>query len=93
MTGALLLRIVVEGPPARRFLYVNSGTSAGQHDSRWSRRAKVALGGITAGQVRRARGPAVSRFRVRRFAVSRDGFGADSDQPSSSRPAWVGPAG
>ncbi len=37
----------VQGPPAGRFVYVNSGTYAGQADSCWSRRAKVPLAGIT----------------------------------------------
>lgn len=36
-----------QGPPAGRFLYVNSGTRAGQADSCWDRRAKVPLSGIT----------------------------------------------
>jgi hypothetical protein len=35
-----------QGPPASRFVYVNSGTSAGQADSCWTRRAKVPLTGI-----------------------------------------------
>ena len=34
------------GRPDDRFLYVNSGTSAGQAGSGWTRRAKVRLGGI-----------------------------------------------
>ena len=37
----------VQGPPAGRFVYVNSGTYARQADSCWSRRAKVPLAGIT----------------------------------------------
>jgi len=37
----------VQGPPGDRFLYINSGTYAGQSDSCWSRRAKVPLSGIT----------------------------------------------
>lgn len=32
-----------QGPPATRFVYINSGTSAGQVDSCWTRRAKVPL--------------------------------------------------
>jgi Family of unknown function (DUF5990) len=36
-----------QGPPQDRFVYVNSGTSAGQADSCWTRRAKVKLAGIT----------------------------------------------
>jgi hypothetical protein len=36
-----------QGPPAARFVYVNSGTLAGQPDSCWTRRAKVPLTSIT----------------------------------------------
>jgi hypothetical protein len=32
-----------QGPPAGRFVYVNSGTRAGQKGSCWNRRAKVPL--------------------------------------------------
>lgn len=42
-----LLGPVTQGPPAGRFLYVNSGKRAGQVDSCWDRRAKVSLTGIT----------------------------------------------
>ena len=38
---------LAQGPPAGRFVYVNSGTLAGQADSCWTRRAKVHLAGIT----------------------------------------------
>ena len=37
----------LQGPPAGRFVYVNSGTRAGQPDSPWDRRAKVSLAGLT----------------------------------------------
>jgi hypothetical protein len=33
----------VQGPARGKFIYVNSGTSAGQHDSPWTRRAKIGL--------------------------------------------------
>ena len=36
-----------QGPPEARFVYVNSGTLAGQPESCWSRRAKIPLTGIT----------------------------------------------
>ena len=36
-----------QGPPDRRFVYVNSGTCAGQTGTPWSRRAKIPLTGIT----------------------------------------------
>ena len=42
-----------QGTPADRFVYVNSGSRAGQTGSRWDRRAKVQLGTITGAQVRR----------------------------------------
>lgn len=42
----VFLGAAAQGPPARRFVYINSGTSAGQMDSCWSRRAKVPLGAI-----------------------------------------------
>lgn len=40
-----------QGPRHARFVYVNSGVRAGQAGSRWDRRAKVPLLGITAGQI------------------------------------------
>jgi Family of unknown function (DUF5990) len=45
----------VQGSPASRFVYVNSGTLAGQADSCWTRRAKVPLTGITWDLIERAR--------------------------------------
>ncbi|MEP6788501.1 MAG: DUF5990 family protein [Acidobacteriota bacterium] len=39
------------GPKDVRFLYVNSGTSAGQHFSCWTRRAKISLMSITRTQI------------------------------------------
>ena len=43
-----LLGKCTQGPPDARFVYLNSGTSAHQFGSPWSRRAKVPLKGITA---------------------------------------------
>ena len=45
-----------QGPPARRFIYVNSGRQAGQNDSCWDRRAKIPLGQIAPGDVEAALG-------------------------------------
>lgn len=36
----------VQGPPKQRFVYLDIGTCAGQHDSRWTRRMKIPLTGI-----------------------------------------------
>lgn len=37
---------VVQGPPAARFVYLCSGTLAGDPESCWTRRAKIPLAGI-----------------------------------------------
>ena len=44
-----------QGPPGGRFVYVNSGTLAGQSDSCWTRRAKIPLTSITWALIDRAR--------------------------------------
>ena len=46
-----LLGDVTQGPPDRRFIYVNAGQLAGQADSCWQRRAKVFLRGIDSAMV------------------------------------------
>src|SRR3954471_16869912 len=38
--GPRLLGPFVQGPPSARFVYVTSGTRAGQPTSKWDRRAK-----------------------------------------------------
>lgn len=45
------LGALVQGPRGGRFVYVNSGTLAGQQDSRWTRRAKIHLAAITWKQI------------------------------------------
>jgi hypothetical protein len=35
-----------QGPPSDRFIYINSGTLAGQADTCWTRRAKLKLASI-----------------------------------------------
>lgn len=57
-----------QGPADARFVYLNSGTSAGQADSPWTRRAKISLSAITWPQIEDAiaRGvPLVGRIRGR----------------------------
>ena len=49
-----LLGAFVQGPPSARFVYVNSGTLAGEKPSSWTRRAKVSLMGITRELVEKA---------------------------------------
>ena len=61
-----------QGPPAGRFVYVNSGTLAGQADSAWSRRAKVPVTGITWALIERARA-AGSTLEAEIAGTARDG--------------------
>jgi len=42
-----------QGPKDARFIYVNSGTYAGEHHSCWGRRAKLSLMTITRDQIER----------------------------------------
>ena len=44
----------VQGTPARRFIYVDVGTYAGQRNTPWSRRIIVLLNGITLDQIKKA---------------------------------------
>ena len=41
------LGVFVQGPPTQRFIYIDIGTYAGQKDTRWSRRLKIPLLGIS----------------------------------------------
>ena len=43
-----------QGPKDARFVYVNSGTYAGQHPTPWGRRAKLSLMSITKEQIETA---------------------------------------
>lgn len=45
-----------QGPPATRFVYVNSGQAAGQSGTSWNRRAKIPLGSITWDLIEQAKG-------------------------------------
>jgi hypothetical protein len=54
--GAVFLGPAAQGPPGDRFVYVNSGTSAGQQGSPWTRRAKLKLGTLDRALVDRVLG-------------------------------------
>jgi Family of unknown function (DUF5990) len=73
--------LCAQGPSVGRFVYVNSGTSAGQAGSCWTRRAKVPLAGISwelIGQVL-ARPAAVLEARIR--GTGKDGGPACATVP------------
>ena len=68
-----LLGPFTQGPPDGRFVYVCSGTLAGQPDSRWTRRAKIQLGGITGQLIRRALKQPEARLEARFIGTAGDG--------------------
>jgi len=68
-----------QGPPRERFVYVNSGTSAGQVESCWTRRAKVKLASIDADLARQALSGGVLEARI--AATGRDGGPACASVP------------
>lgn len=70
-----------QGRPADRFVYVNSGTMAGQADSCWTRRAKVPLAGITREMVSQARARPGAVLEARIAGTARDGGPACATVP------------
>lgn len=70
------LGVVAQGPPAERFVYVCSGTSAGDPTSPWTRRAKIPLASIKRTQVR-----AGGTLEVRVDGVAKDGGPACATVP------------
>ena len=70
-----------QGPPAGRFIYVNSGKRAGQADSGWDRRAKVKLSGIGWEAVERVLAAPAARLEARIEGTGRDGGPACASVP------------
>ncbi len=62
-----------QGPPAGRFVYVNSGRRAGQAESCWDRRAKIPLSQIPPSQVEAALSGGTARLEVRILGRAQDG--------------------
>jgi hypothetical protein len=62
-----------QGPPASRFVYVNSGTMAGESAEPWTRRAKIPLAGITEAMIDEALADPGSRIEARIQGTARDG--------------------
>lgn len=74
----------VQGPPGGRFVYVNSGTLAGQAASCWSRRAKIPLGAVDGGLLHAALQQPDSFLEARIFGTGRDGGRVCATTPVSS---------
>ena len=70
-----------QGSPADRFVYVNSGTSAGQAGSCWTRRAKVRLSGIGWDLVEQVLAAPAARLEARIEGTGRDGGPACASVP------------
>ena len=62
-----------QGPKDQRFVYVNSGTYAGQPGSSWQRRAKIKLTSVTREQIEKVIGKTGALLEAEIFGASRDG--------------------
>lgn len=62
-----------QGPKDSRFVYVNSGTYAGQSDTAWARRAKLSLMSITKQQIQKAIEDRGSLMETTMPGIGRDG--------------------
>ena len=76
-----LLGAFAQGPPASRFVYVNSGTAAGQAGSCWSRRAKIPLTSITRALIDQALSDPKAVLEARIAGTGRDGGPACATVP------------
>lgn len=62
-----------QGPPDKRFVYVNSGRSAGQADTFWNRRAKIPLTTISGALIDKVRSKPESILEIEIEGTSKDG--------------------
>jgi hypothetical protein len=62
-----------QGPKSARVIYVNSGTYAGQHPTRWARRAKISLMSVTHGQIETVLKKEGARLYAEFQGIGRDG--------------------
>lgn len=78
----------VNGPPADRFIYINSGQRAGQIDSCWDRRAKVKLTSLSTDLIRAATSTTSSVIEGRIKGSARDGGPCCATTPLEGR-GWA----
>lgn len=83
---------LAQGPPQERFVYVNSGTCAGQSASCWTRRAKVHLSSITAAMVKKVLSSAGLVLEGRFAGTAKDGGPACASVPLLGKAWQVVPA-
>ena len=70
----------VQGTPARRFIYIDVGTYAGQKSTPWARRMIVLLNGISSDQIKKALKPG------HRLSASIQGTGKDGGPSCATVP-------
>jgi len=80
-SGPNFLGSFTQGPVSARFVYVNSGTIAGQSSSGWRRRAKVPLTGIDAALIEEALRSEDSVLEARIAGRAKDGGPACASVP------------
>lgn len=73
-----------QGTPADRFIYVNSGTYAGQPGTAWARRAKIKLAGMPRDLVEAALGDAHRAMEARVNGTMKDGGPVCASVPPAS---------
>lgn len=71
--GLNFLGKYAQGPRDARFVYLNSGSYAGQTTTCWSRRAKLSLMGITESQIRQTLANEGARIQTTIAGVGKDG--------------------
>jgi hypothetical protein len=76
-----LLGPFAQGPPASRFVYVNSGKQAGQEESCWDRRAKVPLTRVSSALIERAASSRGAVIETQIAGTGRDGGPACATVP------------
>lgn len=81
-----LLGPFAQGPPAGRFVYVNSGKRAGQAGSCWDRRAKVPLGAVSSSLLEQAAASPGTVIEAQIAGTGRDGGPACATVPLAG--AW-----
>ena len=73
-----------QGPKNARFIYVNSGSYAGQPGTKWNRRAKISLMKITSAQVKELLDSPGSKLEVSINGVGKDGGPVCASIPSAA---------
>jgi hypothetical protein len=73
-----------QGPKDARFIYVNSGSYAGQPRTQWNRRAKISLMKITSTQIQELLDSPGSKLEVTIDGVGKDGGPVCASIPSAA---------